>query len=221
MHTLYYSPGACSLAPHVVLEEIGDPYRLERVIAKGGLETNTDAWRKVNPKARVPALTGVPGSIGGQPDLLTEAHAIMVYLARKHPGAKLLPADPASEARAIEWMNWLASNVHAMAFGQVFRPQRFVDDAALHPAIVEKGMRNLEDQYSYIESLLGDGRKWALPAGYSVVDPYLLCFYRWGLGVGMPMRERYPAWLAQTRRTLERPAVRRTFEQEGLPLDIA
>lgn len=61
------------------------------------------------PQGRVPALTGVPGRIGGAENLLTELHAILVYLARAHPAAGLLPADLAAEARCVEWMNWLAS----------------------------------------------------------------------------------------------------------------
>jgi len=68
MHRLYYSPGACSLAPHIVLEEIGKPYELELVSSSGvreGRMTATPEWKAVNPKGRVPALSGVAGHIGG------------------------------------------------------------------------------------------------------------------------------------------------------------
>ena len=219
MHTLYYSPGACSLAPHIVLEEIGKPYKLEHVSAKGGAMTNTPQWRAVNPKGRVPALSGVEGRIGGAPDLLTEAHAIMVYLARSNPQARLMPTEPAAEARAIEWINWLSANVHAMTYGQIWRPQRFVHEEGLFPAVKARGMDNVREQYAYIESLLGDGRGWALPQGYGVVDPYLLVFYRWGRSVELDMST-YRAWSSHTRRMLERPAVQRAFDQEQLPRDV-
>lgn len=215
-HRLYYSPGACSLAVHIVLEEIGLPYELELVDSKDGRMTNTDAWRAVNPKARVPALGGVPGSIGGQPDLLTEAAAILIYLARTHPASQLLPSSAAEEARCIEWMNWLSSNVHAMSFGQIWRPQRFVDDESLFPAVRSKGMHNLDMQYDYIERLLADGRTWAVRARYSIVDPYLLVFFHWGQRVQLPMARRYRAWRRLMGRVMERPAVRRVFESEGL-----
>src|SRR5712692_4424623 len=145
MHKLYYSPGACSLAPHIVLEEIGEPYELELVSSKNGEMTNTATWGAMNPKRRVPALSGVPGRIGGVPDLLTEAHAIMVYLARTNPEAKLLPTEPAAEARAIEWMNWLSGNVHAMSYGLIWRPQRFVREESLHLNLNAKGMDNLRE----------------------------------------------------------------------------
>lgn len=179
-HRLYYSPGSCSLAPHMVLEEIGLPYELELVSSKDGQMTNTDKWRAVNPKGRVPALSGVPGNIGGQPNLLTEAAAILIYLARTNPDSQLLPTDAAGEARCIEWMNWLSSNVHAMSYGQIWRPQRFVDDESLFPAVKAKGFRNLDSQHAYIERLLADGRTWTVGETYSIVDPYLLVFFRWG-----------------------------------------
>lgn len=215
MHTLYYSPQSCSLAPHIVLEEIGAPYATELVTATNGLMTDTAAWRAMNPKARVPALSGVAGSAGGADGVLTEAHAILIYLARTNPAAGLLPSDPAGEARAIEWMNWLASNVHTMSFGQLWRPHRFVADPALFPAVRARGMENLREQYAYIEQLLSDGRDWAVPGGYSVVDPYLLVFYRWGGRFDLDMISTYPAWTALNCRTLARPAVQRVFVRLG------
>jgi glutathione S-transferase len=164
----------------------------------------------------VPALLGVPGRIGGAENLLTEVHAILVYLARSFPAAGLLPTDPAAEARCIEWMNWLASNVHAMSYGQIWRTQRFVADEALFAAVQAKGAENLREQYAYIESLLSDGREWAMPEGYSVVDPYLLVFYQWGQRIKLDMRSLYPAWTRLTERVLARPAVQRVLEREGI-----
>ena len=80
----------------------------------------------------------------------------------------------AAEARCIEWMNWLASNVHAMSYGQIWRPLRFTNDESVLPALRSRDKENVSDPYAYIESLLSDGRQWAVPEGYSVVDPYLL-----------------------------------------------
>lgn len=139
--------------------------------------TATAEWNAINPKGRVPALLGVPGRIGGADNLLTELHAILVYVARTNAALGLLPASPAAEARCIEWMNWLASSVHAMSYGQIWRPQRFIDDKTECPALKAKGEQNVREQYAYIETLLADGREWAVPVAYSVVDPYLLVFY--------------------------------------------
>jgi glutathione S-transferase len=203
-HRLYYSPGACSMAAHIVLEEIGEPYDLELVSSRGqigGEGTTSPAWIAQNPKGRVPALSGVPGRIGGSDNLLTELHAILFYLARTHPEARLLPTDPAGEARAIEWMNWLASNVHAMAYGQIWRASRFVADERDFAVVQAKGQQNLREQYAY-----------------TVVDPYLLVFYQWGGRVGLDMKDNYPAWRGLTNRTSQRRAVQRVLADEKITL---
>jgi glutathione S-transferase len=168
----------------------------------------------------VPALSGVPGRIGGADDLLTELHAILIYLARTHPDARLLPIAPAGEARAIEWMNWLASNVHAVSYGQIWRANRFVANERDFAAVKAKGQQNLREQYAYIERLLADGRDWSVPGGYSVVDPYLLALFQWGGRVGLAMRADYPAWTRLTERVATRPAVRKVLADEGVTLPL-
>lgn len=207
------------MAPHIVLEEIGAPFELELVSSRGereGAMTATAEWRAVNPKGRIPALLGVPGAIGGAPALLTEAPAIMTYLALRHPEAALFPADPAPAARCLEWMNWLSGNVHAMSYGQIWRAHRFVAGAPCQAAVQARGRSALAEQYAYIESLLGDGRAQAIPEGYSLVDPYLLVFFLWGRRIGIDMRREFPAWAAATDRTLDRPAVQRALATEGV-----
>jgi glutathione S-transferase len=219
MYRLYYSPGACSMAVHIALEEIGEPYELELVSSsglRGGSMTDTPTWKAVNPKGRVPALTPVPGRVGGADQLLTEVHAILIYLGMTHPAAKLLPTEPATLARAVEWMNWLSGNVHAMSYGQIWRPTRFVADEKEVPPVQAKGRENLAEQYAYIEQLLSDGRDWALPGAYSVVDPYLLVFFQWGGRIGLPMRQSYPAWTKLAEKVMARPAVQRVLEQEKI-----
>jgi glutathione S-transferase len=225
MYQLYYSPGACSLAPHIVLEEIGAPYELELVSSRArapgvgeGRMTATPTWKAINPKGRVPALSGVPGRIGGAADLLTEAPAILFYLARTYPEAGLLPRDPAGEARCLEWMNWLSGSVHAMSYGQMWRPLRFVADEKDFPAIKVKGEQNVREQYAYIERLLADGGDWTVPGGYTVVDPYLLVFYQWGGSIGLAMRDVYPAWTRVTECVVNRPAVQRVLAHEKVPV---
>lgn len=214
MHTLYYSPGACSLAPHIVLEEIGLPYTRQLVSSK--TDTQTPEWRAINPKGRVPALSGVAGSIGGQGDLLTEANAIMMFLARSHPEAGLIPASPAGEARMYEWLNYIATGIHASTYASVRRTARFVDDPALFPPIQDKGRRAVREAFTYIESLLGDGRDWAVPGGYSLADIYLLVFFYFGYSVDLDMTPEFPAWRALVDKVLARPAVGRIVAVEGL-----
>lgn len=212
MYTLFYSPGASSMAPHIVLEELGVPYRAERIPLD--LQSTADGitspeFLAVNPKGRVPALKI-------EDRVLTEAMAILVYLARRHPEARLLPADPEAEARCFEWMSWLATTIHAIAFGQVLRPQRFVLDPKDHPAVVAKGRQNVRAGFAYVEQQLA-GRSWAVGEQYTVADAYLLFYFLAAKRSGLPMHETYRAWARIAERTMARPAVKRVLEREGLP----
>lgn len=216
MHKLFYSPGACSLAVHIVLEEIGAPYEVELRSARNSEGTATADYLALNPKGRVPALTGVGGDAGGAKSLLTEAVAILTFLARAHPEAQLLPASPEGQARCAEWMSWLSVDLHGIGYGQLWRPHRFVADPALHDAVTAKGRTNIEAAYDHIEHVLSDGRDWAVPGSYSVVDPYLLVFWLWGGRVGFDMENRWPRWARVMNKVQARPAVTRALQSEGL-----
>ncbi len=218
MYRLFYSPGACSMAAHILLEEIGQPYETELVTAKLGGRAQTAEWKAINPKGRVPALLGVAGRIGGADNVLTEVQAILLYLARSYPAAALLPTTVAAEARCLEWTSWLSSNVHAMSYGQIWRPMRFVADEKDFPAVIAQGQRNVREQYAYIEQLLADGRDWAVPGGYSLVDAYLLVFYHWGQRIELDMSASYPAWAALMQRVMARPAVRKVLATEAIEI---
>src|SRR5215211_817788 len=102
MLTLYFSPGACSMASHIALEEIGAPYEKKpTLLAKG--EQKTDAYLKLNPRGKVPTLAVDGGKT------LVENTAILTYLAREFPEKKLLPSDPLEEARCISLMAWFSN----------------------------------------------------------------------------------------------------------------
>jgi glutathione S-transferase len=208
MRKLYYSPGACSLAPHILLEELGEPYELELVSIADG-KTRTPEYLAINPKGRVPVLRT------DEDELLTEVPAISWYLAQSRTSPSLFPDGSLDGARCLEWFNWLSGTVHAMAFGQLWRPQRFVHDEALFPPVSAKGRENVGDNFRFIETRMQD-RHWAIGHAYTVVDPYLLVFYRWGNRIGLDMRRDYPAWSNHAERLLERPAVQRALQQEGV-----
>src|SRR6202167_5726355 len=107
---LYYAPGACSLAPHIALEEAGARVELSRVDLGANQQNSTEFFR-VNPKARVPALADGDW-------VLTEAPAILRYIAARYPAAGLWPWDPREEARCVEWLGWISSTIQ-VAFGHV------------------------------------------------------------------------------------------------------
>lgn len=207
MVTLYYSPGACSMASHIGLEESGEPYETKLVaLAKG--EQRSEAYLKINPRGRVPALVVGDG-------VLTENTAILTYLARRHPEAKLLPTDPFQEARCISTMVWFSTTVHP-SFTHINRPERFAEDPAAHPTLKETGRKAFWANCQEINGLL-KGKDWMMGAQYTVCDPYALVFYGWGVRIGLPMKE-LAAYTASKDRMLRRPAVRKILEREQNPL---
>jgi glutathione S-transferase len=220
MLRLYYSPGACSLAPHIVLEEIGEPYDKQIVWtdpSKPGMTVQSPEWKKINPKGYVPALGGVPGNGGGVADVLTEANAILLFLGRKFPQANLIPALPEKEARCMEWLTFISGTIHGNSIAQIWRPARFAADETVFPAIEARGRARLAEQFDLVETLFSCGRDWAVPGQYTVADSYVLVVYRWGNRLGIDMKQ-YSFWTRHTDRMMARPAVDRAFQSEGIGL---
>lgn len=208
-YTLHAAPGACSLAPHIILEELGQPYELA-MMSSGHPEAKTAEFRRINPKGRIPVLTA-------EGFVLTEAAAILLHLGLTNPAAGLIGNDPTSIARAVEWMNWLSSAVHAVAVRMIWKPEFFLTEPAQFPALAAKGEEHLLANFALVEEKL-TGRDWALGERYSIVDAYLLVFFRWGNRMAVDMSGLYPVWTAHAKRMEERPAVQRAISQEGISL---
>ncbi len=206
MYKLYYSPGACSMAVHIVLEELGVPYELELVSVKSGA-TSRPAYLSINPKGRVPALAR-------DGEVLTEVSAVLTYLAQSHREIPLLPSDPWLAGRCQEWLSWLSSEVHP-AFAQVWRPERSVETAEFQTDVQAKGRTNIQARLAEIESRLAMVDGYAVGDQYTVVDPYLLVYFGWGRYVGLDMTG-YPAFAGHAARVSSRETVRRVLLQEGL-----
>src|SRR5205814_8821710 len=124
MLTLFYAPGACSMASHIALEETGAPYQTQVVALAQGEQTKPEYLNRVNSRGKVPALKTDDGT-------LTENVAILTYLARTFPDAKLLPTDPPGTARALSHMAYLSNTVHP-AFTHIMRPGRVATDESVH-----------------------------------------------------------------------------------------
>jgi glutathione S-transferase len=206
MYKLYYSPGACSMAVHIVLEELGVPYKMELVSVQSGA-TSGPAYLAINPKGRVPALEW-------NGEILTEVSAILAYLAQSHQETPLLPSDAWLAGRCHEWLSWLSSEVHP-AFAQVWRPERSVVTAGYQPDVQEKGRANIRARLSEIEARLASISGYVVGDQYTVVNPFLLVYFGWGRYVGLDMAE-YPAFSRHANRVSSRKAVRRVLMQEGL-----
>lgn len=205
---LFYSPGSCSLAPHIVMEETGAAYEPVRVNLMEG-EQFSDGFRKINPRSKVPALVLDDGQV------LTETHAIMAWLADTHPERKLIPTDALGRARAHEWMNHCSGGVHPN-FTRFFRPERFVTEGADPQPVKEAGRAAFHAALAEVESRLPE--EGFVLGAYSVVDAHLTVFLRWGGRAGFDLAKDFPRYLALVRRVQERPATRRALEIHGLPL---
>lgn len=209
MLKLFHSPGACSLVPHIALEEAGADYEAVRVILAQGEHLRAE-YLAINPHARVPALATEQGTI-------TENVAILNYIADRFGAAGSVPrGDAYTAGKCNELLGWFASSVH-IAFAQVWRMERFSDDERVHPAIQQGGRQTLAKQFAEIDASVGDG--WLVGDCFTAADSYALIFFRWGRRIGMDMTA-YPRWAALNARLLAEPAVQRVVEIEELGTEL-
>lgn len=185
MLTFYFSPGASSMAPHIALHEIGAPFD-SRPISLVRKENRTPEFLALTPEGKVPLLL-----VDGAP--LTEVAAILFYLARRFPEAKLLPAsDLMAEAQAISWMSFVASTIH---------PAR------------RQGEERSKEVFALAERKLA-GRPWVL-RDYSIADIHLFRLYWRFVTSYQPMPALFPGLTAHYERMMARPAVQKTCAIEA------
>jgi glutathione S-transferase len=165
---LYYMPGVCSLADHIVLEWIGQPYQIEEVPRA---ELRSPEYLKLNPDGVVPTLVDDDGWV------LTENIAILHYLADRFPAAGLAgDGTPRGRAEVNRWLGFLNSDVHP-AFKPLFRPERFIAEPAHHTEVQDTARAKLRGYFERLDARLAD-RDW-LADTRSIADPYLFVVLRW------------------------------------------
>jgi glutathione S-transferase len=202
---LMYSPGACSIGIHVLLEEIGKPYEAVQVNLREGAHFKPD-FTQVNPKSKVPTLVRDDGSV------LTEYPAIAYWLARTNPEKKLLPDDVESQARALEAMDYAVATIHMQGFARLFRSSNFTPNAADEEKVKERGKELAATGFEVMDKTLG-GKDYLVGA-FSIADTALFYTEFWGAKrMGMKLPANCEAHL---NRMLARPAVQRVMQQEGL-----
>jgi len=206
--TLYYAPGACSLASHIVMEEVGVPYEAVKMNLAAGDQRKPE-YLRLNPRGRVPTVV-----IDGE--VLTENAGIMTYFGGGHPEAGLWPEKTLDQARLVSTLAWLSNTVHP-AYGHIVRAERYADTEAGREDIKAKGRTSFQGYLEEIDRLL-QGRKCCIANHYSVADPYLLVFYRWANRARMPVQE-LKNYSALVQRVMARPAVKRVMADEGITLD--
>ena len=197
---LYYSPGACSLAPHIVLREAGLKPEIEKVdLAAKKTERGADYWA-INPKGYVPALQLDNGEV------LTEVSAILQYVADQKPETNLLP-DVSSMARycVLEWVGFISTEIHK-GFGPLWKPN--TPDA--YKAIV---VETLAKRLQFVESQLG--QQYLTGAQFTVADAYLFVVVSWAKYLKVDLAP-YAKLRGFLDRVAARPAVQAAMNVEGL-----
>jgi glutathione S-transferase len=201
---LFYSPGTCALGVHVLMEEIGAPFDLKRV--NFAEREQSDAYRAINPKAKVPALQRDDGSV------LTEYQAISVYLALTHPEKRLVPLGAERHARMMEAMEYIIGTIHGSGFRRVFRPAAFTRHESEYDAIKAEGLMIANDGFALIGK--GLGAMDFIVGDFSIADPALFYVSWWAadrLKIALPANVQ-----KHFDRMSGRPAVRKALRDEGL-----
>lgn len=198
---LYYMPGACSLATHILLREAGLPVELERVGRDKKTEHGED-FLSVNPKGYVPALRMEDG------DILTENVVVHGYIADLKPEAKLAPAHGTkARVKQDELAVYVSTEIHK-SFGALFNPA-ITDDA--RKATIDR----LMTRYKLIEQMLADGRTYITGSQFSTVDAYLFTVTNWANMLKVDLSS-LPNLMAYQGRVAARPAVQASLVAEGL-----
>lgn len=198
---LYYSPAACSLGPHISLQEAGIPFELVRVDLRSHQTESGDDFYAINPKGYVPALQLDDGSI------LTENAAIAQYVADKVPEKELAPpAGTMERYRLQEWIHFIATEIHK-SFSPLFNP-------ACTEETRQAQLAKISGRLELVQKSL-DGKQYLLGDQFTVADAYFFAVLNWSRMMGPDLKQ-WPAVEAYYQRLLARPSVRAAMAAEGL-----
>jgi glutathione S-transferase len=210
---LYFSPGACSFVPHVLLQLSGASYEPTMVNLHKG-EQNSDEYKAINPRGQVPVLVD-DGKV------ITQIVAIILYLDQKFPEAKFLPTEPVARAKAIEVLAWMNNTVHP-TFTHIFMPQKFSDNTDVQAALKTFNTEIYKGLLAEIENLLA---KHLSPSGWlsgerlGPLDAYALTLTHWGSIAGIDPTS-YPKLWAHVNQVAAHPMVAQVIERERLQLNL-
>jgi len=202
--TLYYAPMTCALVPYVTLTEAGADFAVENVNSRSG-QLRTPEFLKLNPKHKVPVLV-----IDGEP--LTENIAIQIWIARRFPAAKLLPAEPMAEVKAISLMSWCGSGIHPHLTPNA-RPENYCDLPGSAESVKRVGNKLLFEDLALGDSLLA-GREWFCDH-FTAVDAYFFWCFRRAMSFKLDVSA-FKNCVAHFDRMQQRPSVQKVeaYEKE-------
>jgi glutathione S-transferase len=204
--SLFYAPRACSMVPYIALKEADAEFDVQ-VVNMMKAEHLSPAYLKVNPKHKVPVLV-----VDGEP--LTENVAILLWIARKFPNAKLLPTDSEKEIKVISFLAWCASGIHPTLTPHAM-PHLFCDLPDSAEGVKRVALKRLLENYQIAEDLL-DGRQWFFNE-FSAADVYFFWCFRRGTQFKYDL-SKFKNLQAHMARMLERESVQKlvAFETKTL-----
>ena len=197
---LYYSPGACSLAPHIALVEAGLPFTAVKVDLRTHKLADGADYYTINPKGYVPLLE-LPGG-----ERLSEVAVILQFIADRKPGT-LAPAFGTMERyRVMEWLNFVTSELHK-GYSPLFNPKMPTEAKEIFVA-------NLKNKYAFVDAKL-EGKDYLMGKQFSIADAYLFTVTNWASRVGVDLSG-FAHVQAFSARVAARPAVQAALKAEGL-----
>lgn len=215
---LYFSPGACSFVPHVMLEAAGAAYEAKMVKLHKG-EQYGDEYKALNPRSQVPLLIA-----DGQP--ISQIMAITTFIAESFPAAHFLPADPLKKAKLLQTLAWMNNSVHP-TFTHIFMPHKFAADEAAQAAMKSHNTALFAQQLAEINALVktakdAGGQFISAAFGHdhlTALDAYCLTLTRWGSIAGIDPTQFTHSW-AHIQTLAALPAIARVIERERLKLNM-
>lgn len=199
----YMTPGSCSTAIHIILEELEEIFEAHIVNLPAGDQFKPD-YLAINPKANIPALMRPDGTV------LTEVPAIAFWLGKARGRGRLWPKEVENETRAVELMTFVAGSIHGHGFARFFAPGNFCPDSSLHDSVKAQGLALVAKAFSIVNKGL-EGRDW-VAGDFSVADAVLFYVEFWADKVEMDLP---PEILRHYRAMLARPSVSRVLREEG------
>ena len=200
---LHYKPGACSMASHIVLNELGISFDLDKTDTEAGKTEAGEDFRKISPNGYVPALVTDDGEI------ITENPAVLQYLADQKPDTGLAPPNGTLErTRLQEALNFVSSELH-----KSFSP--FFSGAVLDGDARQQAEAGVGRRVAHIERILADGRAYLLGETFTVADAYAFVVLNWADFVGVSL-DAWPKTKAYVTRVAVRPASVNAMITEGL-----
>ncbi|NDU79889.1 MAG: glutathione transferase GstA [Ferrovum sp.] len=197
---LYFSPGACSLSPHIVLRELGLPFDLVKVDLQSKKLSDGSDYYKVNPKGYVPLLILDDGTA------ITEGPAIVQYLADLKPESGLAPANGTLPRYQLQsWLNFISTELHKQ-FSPLFNP-------VIPDTVKSIQKERLALRFDYVNDVL-KSQEYLMPGGFTVADAYLFTVVRWAKPMDISL-DRWPALQAYMARIKSRPAVHAAQKAES------